>query len=156
MRNASLALIAVFGISIGLIGCQQGTTDGGTTGAETTGTTTSTGTTTTGTTGDPAGTTGGGAATTASFADAHTIIVAKCSQCHGENGKDGIDVRTYESLMKGGSHGPIIVAGDAAGSKLVKALRGADGVKQMPFKQAPLSPEEIAKIEEWINAGAKQ
>jgi len=75
--------------------------------------------------------------------------------CHGENGKDGIDVRSYDSIMKGGSHGPIVVAGDAAGSQIVHALRGQNGVKQMPFNQSPLPEEDIKKVEDWINAGAK-
>src|SRR5688572_5052535 len=82
-------------------------------------------------------------------------IFAKCQPCHGENGKDGVDMRTYESIMKGGEHGPIVVAGDPANSVIVQALRGSHGKKQMPFKKAALPEAEIQAVEAWIKYGAK-
>lgn len=91
----------------------------------------------------------------ATFAAANAIIQAKCMGCHGENGKEGLDVRSYESLMKGGEHGPVIVAGDPGASKIIMSLKG-QGAKQMPLNQPPLSAEEIEVIEAWIKAGAKQ
>lgn len=75
----------------------------------------------------------------------------KCTNCHGENGKAGLDLRTHEAAMKSGA----IKEGDAAGSALVQALRGQNGKKQMPMMAAPLGEDEIKKVEEWIAAGAK-
>lgn len=92
---------------------------------------------------------------TGGFAGVQALLGGRCMPCHGENGKEGIDVRTYESLMKGGEHGPIIKPGDAAGSMIIHALKGENGVKQMPMNATPLPAEDIAKIETWINAGAK-
>ena len=83
------------------------------------------------------------------------IFGPKCVMCHGENGKGGIDLRTYASAMKGGEEGPIIKAGDAAGSQIVKALHG-QGAKQMPMNSNPLPAEEIKQVEDWIAAGAKE
>jgi hypothetical protein len=75
--------------------------------------------------------------------------------CHGAtNPKHGFSVVSYESVMKGDEHGSVIVAGDPANSKLIKVLRD-DGPDRMPFKMDPLPAEDIAKIEAWISAGAK-
>ncbi|HRK22811.1 MAG TPA: c-type cytochrome [Fimbriimonadaceae bacterium] len=103
------------------------------------------------------GGTGGDAGATAAggYAGVQAILTARCMPCHGENGKEGIDLRSYDSVMKGGEHGAIVKAGDAAGSQIIHALRGHNGIKQMPMNQAPLSEEDIKKIEDWINAGAK-
>lgn len=90
------------------------------------------------------------------FAKVQPLLQQKCAACHGENGKEGIDLRTYGSLMKGGEHGAIVVPGDAANSVLVQALRGTNGKKQMPMKADPLSEEEIKLVEDWIQAGAKE
>ena len=54
-------------------------------------------------------------------------------------------------MLKGGSKGPAIVAGRAAESLLVKAIRH-EGLK-MPLG-GKLKDEEIAAIEKWINLGA--
>lgn len=90
------------------------------------------------------------------FAAVKTILDSKCLMCHGEEGKEGIDLRTYASVMKGGEHGPIVVAGKPEDSDIVKALRGADGKKQMPMNMPPLDEADIAKIEAWIKEGAKE
>lgn len=73
------------------------------------------------------------------------IFVNRCGTCHGSMG--GLSVRTYDDLMKGGSDGPVIVAGDAANSMVITKL--ADGKHPGNF-----DPAEVAKIIEWINAGA--
>ena len=94
----------------------------------------------------------GGAIT---FSSVQGILTKNCVSCHGENGKEGIDLRTYDSVMKGGEHGPIVVAGDASGSALVQSLHGMNGKKQMPMNAKPLSADDSRKIEDWIAAGAK-
>lgn len=98
---------------------------------------------------------GSGSAGTGQFAGVQAILLPKCGMCHGQNGKEGIDVRTYDSLLKGGEHGAIVVAGEPENSKLIHALRGQNGVAQMPKNSPPLSEDEIKKIEDWIKSGAK-
>lgn len=94
--------------------------------------------------------------TTASFANVSATLQANCVGCHGAtNPKAGINMTSFETLMKGGEEGPVIVAGDPAASLLVKALRG-QGAKQMPPKKDPLPEDQIKQIEDWIKAGAKQ
>jgi mono/diheme cytochrome c family protein len=103
-------------------------------------------------------TTSGGAATPAAggnYAAVQAIFTAHCAGCHGENGKGGINLTSYDATMKGGAEGPVVVAGDPENSVLVQALRGSHGKKQMPMKQAPLDEKDIKTIEDWIKAGAK-
>lgn len=97
-----------------------------------------------------------GGATAVSFTDIQSVFTANCVGCHGAGGnmKGGIDLTSHEGAMKGGEHGAIINPGDAAGSTIVKALRG-NGAKQMPMMADALPEETIAKVEAWINAGAK-
>lgn len=95
------------------------------------------------------------APTMVAFADVKTILDAKCIGCHGEGGKGGIDLRSYESLMKGGGEGTIVKAGDAEHSELVEVLKTDDPKKRMPLNQPALSADEIAKIENWVKDGAK-
>lgn len=90
----------------------------------------------------------------ATFASIQPILQQKCAGCHGEKPAEGIDLRTHESVMKGGEHGVIVKAGDAKGSALVMVLRGEGGMKKMPLNQPPLSDEEIAAIEKWVSDGA--
>lgn len=81
-------------------------------------------------------------------------VLAKCTGCHGERGKEGIDLRSHDSILKGGEEGAIVKPGDPANSVLVQALRGANGKRQMP-PSGPLAEDQIAKVEAWIKAGAK-
>jgi mono/diheme cytochrome c family protein len=89
------------------------------------------------------------------FASVEPIFKQSCLPCHGDNGKDGVDMRTYESVMKGGEHGAIVKPGDPQNSLLVQVLRGAEGHERMPFKKDPLPEETIQQVEAWIKAGAK-
>src|SRR5579871_3033900 len=86
--------------------------------------------------------------------DVAPILQKNCIICHSHTAhKSGLVMENYESLMKGGEHGPSIIPRDAAGSRLVAMLEG--GVKpRMPLDDDPLSASDIATIKEWINAGA--
>lgn len=92
----------------------------------------------------------------ANFAQVKTIFEAKCIGCHGDKGKDGVDLRTYESIMKGGESGPNLVAGKPQESLLVHVLRASHGKQLMPFKQEPLPDDQIKIVEDWIRDGAKK
>jgi mono/diheme cytochrome c family protein len=82
------------------------------------------------------------------------IFNQRCIGCHGENGKEGIDLRTYDSVMKGGEPGLVVKPGDAKGSLLVQMIQEGHA-KRMPFKQDPLTDDQIKQIEDWVNGGAK-
>lgn len=77
------------------------------------------------------------------------ILEAKCTTCHGEGAMGGLNLTTYESAMTGGASGPAIVPGDSQGSLLVQIQQSGD-------HPAVLTPEELALVIEWIDAGAPE
>jgi len=78
------------------------------------------------------------------------LFKSRCGSCHGENGIQGLNLTTYQTAMQGATDGPVIVPGDANGSLLVQKQSGA----QPHFGQ--LTPEELALVIDWINAGAPE
>jgi mono/diheme cytochrome c family protein len=77
------------------------------------------------------------------------LFQAKCSTCHGAAATGGLNLSTYADAMKGGNTGPVIVPGDSANSLLVTKQQAGNHPGQ-------LTPEELAKVIEWINAGAPE
>ena len=81
----------------------------------------------------------------------------RCSGCHNNSKKSGgFSVATYDTLMKGGNKGPVIVAGNLAGSDLFHRVNLApDSNDFMPKDgKTPLNKNEIAAVGAWIQAGA--
>lgn len=90
-----------------------------------------------------------------SWAMVQPIFTANCSPCHaGARGKGGFSIRTYESVMKGAEDGPVVVAGDPDGSKLIQLITGQGSPKMPPSGNVPAA--DIDKLKAWIKAGAKQ
>ena len=81
------------------------------------------------------------------------ILTERCAiaECHVVEGPHDIDLRTYDTLMKGGDEGAIVIAGDARESEIVEEI--ADG--KMPPEGPPLDAAQIQLIIDWINEGAK-
>ncbi|HWB95537.1 MAG TPA: DUF1549 domain-containing protein, partial [Bryobacteraceae bacterium] len=79
------------------------------------------------------------------------LLEARCGKCHGSGSPQaGLDVRSRDTLLKGGSSGPAIVAGDSDHSLLVE--RVAKGA--MPPGGPKLTAAEIEILRNWIQAGA--
>ncbi len=64
-----------------------------------------------------------------------------------------LDLRTRENALKGGDHGPAIVPGDAAGSRLYRLVSGREK-PAMPMDGAKLTDEQVSAIKNWIEQGA--
>jgi len=96
-----------------------------------------------------------------SFAeDVQPIIQIRCTMCHqpGAEGfvKSGFDLTSYEGLMKGTKHGPMITPGDPVTSNLMVLIDGkADKSLQMPHGKKKLSSCDRDTIRKWIKQGAK-
>ena len=74
--------------------------------------------------------------------------------CHNSELKQsGLDLSTRAGLLRGGSRGPAIVAGDAEQSLLVQLVRHKQK-PNMPFMAAKLSDDVLAHVVEWVNEGA--
>jgi hypothetical protein len=94
-------------------------------------------------------------------ADIQPIFYDYCLNCHKPEGKgyaaSGLDLRTYESLMKGTKYGAVIKPGDSFTSALVVGIEGrASPALRMPWgMNGTLSREHINLIKRWIEQGAK-
>jgi hypothetical protein len=96
-----------------------------------------------------------------SFAeDVMPILKGRCVQCHSPGGegteKSGLDLTTYEGVLKGTKFGRMVIPGDAQSSNLVLLLdwRAAPELR-MPHGKKKLSTCDRDAIRGWINEGAK-
>jgi mono/diheme cytochrome c family protein len=79
------------------------------------------------------------------------ILTDHCTKCHaGVKQKAGIDLRTPQTILKGGDEGPIVVPGDSKNSKLFKALQSTSDPHMPPLESKQLTDEQIAIIARWI------
>jgi hypothetical protein len=77
------------------------------------------------------------------------VFKAKRETCHGAAKLGGLSLQTYADAMAGSKNGAVILPGDSAGSKLM-VIQAAGG------HAGQLSPDELARIKEWIDAGAPE
>jgi uncharacterized membrane protein len=87
----------------------------------------------------------------------HPILDSNCIACHGATKTEGgLRLDSYETLMKGGKDGAVIVARDADKSLLVtRVTLPAGDPHAMPAEgRPPLKPDQIGWIRAWIRAGA--
>jgi len=89
------------------------------------------------------------------------VIKELCQDCHQPGGSgfvaSGLDMTSYEKLMKGTRHGPVIVPGDAFTSNLMVLVEGrAKGGLKMPHNELEEPTANDRKtLRRWINQGAK-
>ena len=89
-----------------------------------------------------------------SYASVAPIFQKNCALCHNSDSKTaGLAAETYAGLMQGGKHGPAIVPGHSATSRLVQMLEGT--IKPRMPLGGELGASDIAAIKAWIDAGAK-
>lgn len=84
------------------------------------------------------------------------LLEAKCWRCHGsEKGKGDLRLHTAEFLAQGGEDGVVVIAGNAEASRMIQAVKRGDPDTAMPPKDKDaLTPDEIAILSQWIQAGA--
>jgi mono/diheme cytochrome c family protein len=88
------------------------------------------------------------------------IFKGRCASCHQNGGagyeKSGLDLTTYEGLMKGTRFGAMVVPRDPEGSNLMWLLdwRASPEVR-MPHGKKKLSTCDRNAIRAWIREGAK-
>lgn len=88
--------------------------------------------------------------------DVHPVLRKYCGGCHNEADKEGdFSVANFDALIKGTPDGRVVVARDAAGSRLLKLIKGLDKPKMPPEDEAQLSATEVQTLEAWITAGAR-
>jgi uncharacterized membrane protein len=85
------------------------------------------------------------------------IFDSNCATCHGASKSNGgLRLDSFDLVMEGGKDGPVIIAGDAEKSLLLRRVTlPADHKQFMPAEgRPPLRLEEIALIKAWIQQGA--
>ena len=92
--------------------------------------------------------------------DIFPIFAGRCVSCHQPGGagyeKSGLDLTTYEGLMKGTKFGAMVIPRDPDSSNLIWLLdwRAAPEVR-MPHGKKKLSTCDRNDIRAWIREGAK-
>src|SRR5262245_6339593 len=79
------------------------------------------------------------------------IFERNCMMCHGARvQRSGLDLRSEETILKGGARGPAIVPGDAEKSRLYRLVTHKEE-PAMPMGMDKLGEAEVAVIAQWIN-----
>lgn len=82
------------------------------------------------------------------------ILGANCTSCHGSGLRvSDLDLRTRDSMVKGGTRGAALVAGKAEESRLYRFAAGMDQPQMPPGKK--LSDADLATLKAWIDSGAE-
>ena len=94
------------------------------------------------------------AARCADYADIAPIFQEHCVLCHSGPGAPlGLRLDSPEGVRKGSQNGPVAVPGNAAGSELIRRIRG-ERQPRMPLTGPPwLTAAQITQIAGWIDAG---
>ncbi len=84
------------------------------------------------------------------------ILRERCFTCHAQGTTEGgLDLSDRERAMAGGEHGPVIVPQRSDASALIQRVSSTDESQVMPPEGSPLTPDQIAVLRRWIDAGAK-
>ena len=93
----------------------------------------------------------------------HTVFVAKCQECHGENKSKGrLKLNSKEDFLKGGSGAgeDIVIKGNIEDSELIYRITlPKDDEEAMPPMDDvdhynPVTKEELDVMKAWISLGA--
>ncbi len=85
------------------------------------------------------------------------IFRTRCYTCHGpDKDEGGLRLHTSAAAQMGGNSGPAYIAGDSGASRLMLYVAGLDeSGTVMPPEGERLSSEEIERLRNWIDSGAK-
>ncbi len=88
--------------------------------------------------------------------DVRPILARSCVGCHNaDKQRGGLRLDDSAAALRGGNSGPVLKPGDAAHSRLVAVVSGADpDLRMPPAKRPPLTPGEVARLRAWIDQGA--
>lgn len=83
------------------------------------------------------------------------ILASKCYECHGADvRKGGLRLDLKRDALMGGDDGAIIVSGKSVESLIFKKVSATDSAKRMPPKGEPLTAQQVATLQKWIDGGA--
>lgn len=88
------------------------------------------------------------------YADLEPLLQTRCVMCHSGPGASlGLHLDSLDGLLAGSQNGPVVKAGDASNSELIRRLKGLSQPR-MPLTGPPyLADEEVSLFERWIETG---
>ncbi|HXG47955.1 MAG TPA: DUF1549 domain-containing protein, partial [Methylomirabilota bacterium] len=87
--------------------------------------------------------------------DIQPLLAENCYRCHGaERAEADLRWDVRESALKGSDHGPVIIPGRSAESRMIHLVAGLEPAKVMPKKGERLSPQQVGLLRAWIDQGA--
>jgi len=96
--------------------------------------------------------------------DVMPILQDYCVSCHHPSpyakgyAKSGLDLTSYEGLMKGTKFGKVVIPGDSENSTFTKLLTGTNKGLKMPMglnASGTLDRQYILTLRKWVKQGAK-
>lgn len=89
--------------------------------------------------------------------DVQPLLAARCLECHGPEKREGglRFTNRDDALLAADSGMSAIVAGDSAGSELIRRITSEDDSEWMPPKGPRLTAEQVTLLRAWIDQGAK-
>jgi hypothetical protein len=94
--------------------------------------------------------------------DVQPILYDYCVNCHSLGGKghakSGLDLTSYEGVMKGTVYGKVVIPGNSKDSTFTKLLTGTNKGLKMPMglnDSGTLSRQYILVMRKWVDQGAK-
>lgn len=93
--------------------------------------------------------------------DVSPILHDYCLNCHEPGGKgfekSGLDMRSYQSLMKGTQYGSVIKPGDSFTSIMIQVIEGRvhPSIKMPYGMEGGLAKDKIGVLKKWVDQGAK-
>jgi mono/diheme cytochrome c family protein len=83
------------------------------------------------------------------------ILSENCLECHSQDKrKGGLSLATYGDVLDGGKDGAVVRPGRSSHSMMIDRVKGTVG-DRMPLDELPLSDEQIALLQRWIDQGAR-
>lgn len=88
------------------------------------------------------------------------LLKWRCAGCHEQGGegyqKSGVDLTSYDGVMKGTKFGKMVIAGDPESSNLMRLLDWKVSKEiRMPHSKKQLSSCDRNSVRTWIRQGAK-
>src|SRR2546423_1325224 len=84
-------------------------------------------------------------------ADVQPLLDRYCFKCHaGIKQKSGLDLRSLETMLRGGENGPALIPHDPEKSHIVQYLQAGSDPHMPPEGKKQLSPQEIDVLRKWV------
>ena len=79
------------------------------------------------------------------------VLDRYCFKCHaGVRQKSGLDLRSLDTILRGGEHGPAVIPGKPDESRLLAFLAPEADPHMPPEGKKQVTPAEIDLLRQWI------